>query len=139
MKALTISTYKPRQGAKMDPKSRTQLAGYVPSEKRVTDLLNAGLIRQAAADTWYDSQFDFSDLENLPDIPPIPRHAPQDLAEVSMLAKHYQERSRIINERLRIASEKGKLKKRAAEPPPPLKPAPQVNPDERLAEDDKPA
>lgn len=122
-KLITLANYKSSPGVKMASRSMVKLAGYVPSEKRVTDLLHAGLIRQAAADTWYDSQFDFSDLENLPPILPIPRHVPQDIAEVSILAKHFQARSESINERIRLAAEQGKLKKKEQEGPPVVAPA----------------
>ena len=115
----TITTYKPSKGVQMDPKSKTQLAGYVPSEKRVADLLMAGLIRSAAADTWYDSQFDFSNIDDFPEIPPLPRAFASDLADVSMLAKEYKLRSAVINDRIQTAAaQKGGLQKKQ----PPVEP-----------------
>lgn len=107
MKHVNISTYEPRKGSPMSGRSMTQLAGYVPSEKRAADLLMAGLIRQAVADEYYDSQFEYAGMEDVPPIPPLSRAFPQDLADVYQLAAEYRERSRIINERIQMAVERG--------------------------------
>lgn len=106
-KFVTLADYKPSKGAPFKGRSQTQLAGYVPSEKRASDLLMAGLIRQAHADSWYDSQFDYKDVDELPPVPPIPRAFPSSIEEVSMVARELKERTKIINDRVRLAAEKG--------------------------------
>lgn len=110
------SAYKHSRGVKMPSLSKVQLSGYVPDEKRVADLLHAGLLRSAVADEYYDTLFDFAGIQDLPAIPPLPRAFPSTLAEVSEVAREFKERSLALNERLAKAVAEGKIKRKVAEP-----------------------
>lgn len=129
MATLTIANYKPRKGAVSKLRSMTQLSGYVPDEVRIKSLLSAGLIKAAAADEYYDGQFDYDGLD-VPPVPPLPRGFPSGFLEIAEAAEVLRARSEVINERVRIAAEAGKLKKRPFKPANNEAPPPEVNPDE---------
>lgn len=83
-------------------KTKRELVGYVPTEKRIAALLAAGLQTAMVRDMkLYDSTSE--DVEGI-DLPPLPRHVPADLAEVSTLAREYAARRGLIEERIRLSS-----------------------------------
>lgn len=78
--------------------NKRELVGYVPMERRVTSLMTAGLRTAAVRDQEY---FDtINDDQSIPPMPPLPRHIPADLAEVSDLAREYMGRRREIEARV---------------------------------------
>jgi len=88
---------------KSEQRSKRELVGYMPMEKRITALMAAGLRTAAQKDVdYYDSIKQDDDLP----IPPIPRHFPADLAEMSEHARHYAERRREIEDRVKEARQK---------------------------------
>lgn len=104
----TYRAYREENGlGKGNPKSKLptkrELVGYVPMEKRVTALMAAGIRTASERDEQF---FDTINSEGIPPMPPLPRHMPADLAEVSDLAREYQERRRIIEARLEEARQK---------------------------------
>lgn len=122
MKNITVGNYKAHKG---NPKSklptRRELTGYVPMERRIADLKAAGIRTAAVRDQrYYDEIADGVDIEDLV-IPPMPRHIPADLAEVSDLARYYNERQKIIEQKVREINEKRREVARevaGASPPP---------------------
>lgn len=83
-------------------KTKRELVGYVPTEKRIAALLAAGLQTSMVRDMkFYDSTSE--DVEGI-ELPPLPRHVPSDLAEVSTLAREYAARRAFIEERIRSSS-----------------------------------
>ena len=84
--------------------NKRELVGYVPMERRVTALMAAGLRTAAVRDEeFFDS---INDDETIPPMPPLPRHMPADLAEVSDLAREYMARRREIEARVVEARQK---------------------------------
>lgn len=89
--------------------NKRELVGYVPMERRVTALMAAGLRTAAVRDQeFFDS---INDDETIPPMPPLPRHMPADLAEVSDLAREYMGRRSEIEARV------VEVRRRAAEKP----------------------
>lgn len=88
---------------KSKQRSKRELVGYLPMEKRITAIMAAGLRTAAQKDVdYYDSIKQDDDLP----IPPIPRHFPADLAEMSEHARHYADRRRQIEERVKETRQK---------------------------------
>ena len=102
MKAEDPGFYRGNPASKLA--NKRELVGYVPMEKRVTSLMAAGLRTAAVRDQEY---FDtINDDGNIPPIPPLPRHMPADLADVSDLAREYMARRREIEARVVEARQK---------------------------------
>ena len=104
---VTLASYGNYNGnSKSKLPTRRELTGYVPMERRIADLKAAGIRTAAVRDQRYfdeiAAEVDWNDLE----IPPMPRHIPADLAEVSDLARYYSERQKIIEEKVREINEK---------------------------------
>lgn len=117
MMHLTKKSYKPRKGLPAQGRSMVQLSGYIPDEKRVTELIKTGMLRAAYRDDAYEMMHEL-DVDNLPEIPPIPRaFGVSTLADLSLLTEKFKERAAVINERLAMAAEAGKLKKKVAPNP----------------------
>lgn len=122
MKNITLGNYKAHKGnAKSKLPTRRELTGYVPMERRIADLKAAGIRTAMVRDQRYfdeiAAEVDWNDLE----IPPMPRHIPADLAEVSDLARYYSERQKIIEQKVREINEKRRELARdavGASPPP---------------------
>jgi len=107
MKNITLGNYKAHKGnVKSKLPTRRELTGYVPMERRVADLKAAGIRTAAVRDQRYfdeiAAEVDWKDIE----IPPMPRHIPADLAEVSDLARYYNERQKIIEQKVREINER---------------------------------
>jgi len=107
MMNITTAEYTPRKGNAPSKKpNRRELTGYVPMERRIADLKAAGIRTAAVRDQrYYDEMKEGFDIDSV-DIPPMPRHIPADLAEVSDLARFYKERQRIIEQKVRELNEK---------------------------------
>lgn len=89
--------------------NKRELVGYVPMERRVTALMAAGLRTAAVRDQeFFDT---INDDESIPPIPPLPRHIPADLADVSDLAREYMARRREIEARVVEARQKAAEKR----------------------------
>ena len=68
-------------------------------ERRIADLKAAGIRTAAVRDQrYFDEIAQDAELQNM-EIPPMPRHIPADLAEVSDLARYYNERQKMIEQR----------------------------------------
>lgn len=107
MRNITLGNYKAHKG---NPKSklatRRELTGYVPMERRIADLKSAGIRTAAVRDQrYFDEIKNGVKIEEI-DIPPMPRHIPADLAEVSDLARYYNWRQKIIEQKVREINEK---------------------------------
>lgn len=85
-----------------DTKDRCERLGYVPSHKRIAQLISAGLNLQVTRDELWDViSKDESLIEDLPAMPPLRRHLDADLADLSQISRIYAERKRTIEERVR--------------------------------------
>jgi hypothetical protein len=82
----------------LDKSDKTERLGYVPFEKRLAAIMNAGLQLKSSRDEYFDS---FSD-EDIKAPPPLPRHLDADLAEVSDLARKYDVRRREIEAKIAL-------------------------------------
>jgi len=98
-KLVTTRDYQPSAGnLKSNKPNRRELVGYLPLEKRLAALKMAGL------NTAYDKDKRYFDLvkgeEDIEFMPPLPRHIPADLSEVSDVYHYYQDRRRELEQRV---------------------------------------
>jgi len=116
---VTTKDYQPKAGnPKSNKPNRRELVGYLPLEKRLAALKMAGL------NTAFDKDKKYFDLikgeEDIEFMPPLPRHVPADLAEVSDVYHYYQEKRKQLEDRVRQALQN----KAAVQPPGEAKPGP---------------
>lgn len=93
--------------------------GFVPFEKRVAMVMNAGLSRQVLMERTFGRSelFDGDGEEDFLPPPPLPRHLDADLAEVSELAREYAQRKAQIEERIAAKAAQAKLEQKVQVPP----------------------
>lgn len=84
---------------KPNARSKTELLGYIPLEKRIAQLQVAGLRTMLARDSLYDELASGRDAQIKP--PLLPRHFEADMADVSELYRFYKERRRDIEDRIK--------------------------------------
>ncbi|AXH77755.1 MAG: hypothetical protein [Microviridae sp.] len=85
-----------------DTYDRCERLGYVPTHKRIAQLISAGLNLQVARDELWDVISDNEALfKDLPAMPPLRRHLDADLADLSQMSREYAARKRVVEERLR--------------------------------------
>jgi len=86
----------------------------MPLEKRIAELKAAGLRTAYDRDKKY-----FDDVvgnQNIEFIPPLPRHIPADLSDVSDLYHHYQERKMELEQRIQKMRQDAVAEKKPEEP-----------------------
>jgi len=85
-----------------DTTDRCERLGYVPSHKRIAQLISAGLNLQVTRDELWDLVKDSEKdmMADLPEMPPLRRHLDADLADLSQISRVYAQRRRLIEERL---------------------------------------
>lgn len=113
---------------KFTKKSRTELLGYVPLERRIASLQISGLrtsvYRDRLAQMGLLPDAKYFDTESEHYVPPVPlpRHMDADLAEVSELGRYYFQKrasieTRIREERkLRVAEARGAGSEEGSQP-----------------------
>lgn len=106
-KLVTTRDYQPRAGnPKSNKPSKRELIGYMPLEKRLAELKAAGLR------TAYDRDLKYFDLvkgeTEIEFMPPLPRHIPADLSDVSDLYHVYHERRQELEKKLQEAKQKAR-------------------------------
>lgn len=92
--------------------NKRELVGYIPMHRRVAALIAAGLNTAASKDMQYYDMLgeDVGELS----APPLPRHLPSDLSDVSDLARIYKERRAEIEAKVNLARQKRLEAARAA-------------------------
>lgn len=79
-------------------KSKTELLGYVPLNKRIAQLQISGIRTMLARDALYDDLVGKDD--DIP-VPVLPRHLQADMAEASEAYRYYKARRKELEAKLR--------------------------------------